>query len=249
MSTKMKHRFPQNKKAASAAGDDRNLVLVDDDFQDADFEDRVWLFWQRHGKKTVAAATALFLAIIGAIVYVEVGEMRISGLQAEYATLQTPEQKLAFADANKKDPIAGTAYYSAAQALVEEGKFAEAAAAYENAARVLSQPEFLAMSDRAKIAQAACLARINTPEATAQSQDILKKLAGSPATDSLYRGQAMYELATSALSAGNIADARLWINEMDRSLDAGNVWQERKRALLLIEPKLTLPDVPADQNS
>lgn len=249
MSTKMKHRFPQNKKAGSAIGDDRNLVLVDDDFQDADFEDRVWLFWQRHGKKTVAAATALFLAIIGVIVYVEVREMRVSDLQVEYATLQTPDQKLAFAKANEKDPIAGTAYYAAAQALVEEGKFAEAATAYENAARVFTQPEFLAMSDRAKIAQAACLARINTQEATARSQAILKRLAASPAADPLYRGQAMYELATFALSSGNIAEARLWINEMDRTLDSGNIWQERKRELLLIEPELTLPQIPAVQNS
>ncbi len=27
------------------AGDDRNLVVVDDDFVNADTEDRLWLFW------------------------------------------------------------------------------------------------------------------------------------------------------------------------------------------------------------
>ena len=51
-----------------SAGDDRNLVLVDDDFQDADFEDKVWLFWRRHGKKTVAIAALVFFAIVSSSV-------------------------------------------------------------------------------------------------------------------------------------------------------------------------------------
>lgn len=236
MSNQMNHRFSQKKPA----GDDRNLVLVDDDFQDADFEDRVWLFWQRHGKRTVAAGIALFLAIIAAIVYVQVGKMKIAALQTEYAATENTEQKLAFAKNNETDPIAGTAYFAAASELANDGKYAEAATAFGDAARVFSAPEFRPMRDRALIAQAASLARTGTPENLAGAKEILKKLAGTPDADSLYRGQAMYELAVSAVSENNLEEARLWINEMDRSLEPTNFWQDRKRTLLAVEPQLAM---------
>lgn len=250
MSNQMKNRFSQKKKHASAAGDDRNLVLVDDDFQDADFEDRVWLFWQRHGKQTVALATTVFLAIIAAIVYVQVGKMKVAALQEEFATLNTPAEMLTFASENESDPIAGTAYFSAAGELAETGKFAEAAEAFANAARIFGdKPEFSAMRARAIIAQAASLAQTQAPEADTQAEDLLKALAGTPSADALYRGQAMYELAVLALADGNLPEARTWLNEMDRSLSPTNFWQERKRALMQIEPQLAQPDAATDSNS
>lgn len=243
MANQMDHRFPQKKKTGAAAGDDRNLVLVDDDFQDADFEDRVWLFWQRHGKQTIAAAAAVFLAIIGVIVYVEVSKMRLAALQAEYSAAETVEQKLAFARANESDPLAGTAYFAAGGELAAAEKFAEAADAFADAARVFSgEKDFSAMRDRALVSQAASLARAGTPGAPEAADALLKKLAGTPDADPLYRGQAMYELASNALARGNADEARLWINEMDRSLDPMNFWQVRKRGLIAIEPKLLRPE-------
>ncbi|MBQ8445534.1 MAG: hypothetical protein IJX22_04010 [Opitutales bacterium] len=239
MSNQIKNRFSQKK----TAGDDRNLVLVDEDFQDADFEDRVWLFWQRHGKRTIAVGVTLFLAIIAAIVYVQVGKMRIAALQAEYAATETPEQKLAFAKANESEPIAGTAYFAVGTEFANDGKYAEASDAFANAARVFAgKEEFNAMQNRAVIASAAALARTGTPENLASAKESLKTLAGTPAADPLYRGQAMYELAVSAVAAGNLDEARLWINEMDRSLEPTNFWQARKRTLIAIEPKLATPN-------
>lgn len=251
MAKQMNERFPQKKKPS---GDDRNLVLVDEDFQDADFEDRVWLFWQRHGKKTIAAGVALFVAIIAAIVYVEVGKMRIAGLESEFAAAGTLEQKLDFAKANESDPVAGTAYFAVGGEYARAGKNAEAAEAFGNAARVFSAIEgYESMRDRATVSRAAALARAGTPEALNSAKEILKTLAGTPGADALYRGQAMYELASLALAAGTLDEARQWINEMDRSLDPANFWQTRKRLLISIEPRLAqipepAPEAPA-QNS
>lgn len=238
MSNQMKNRISHKK----TAGDDRNLVLVDDDFQDADFEDRVWLFWQRHGKRTIAGGIALFLAIIAVIVYVQTEKMRVAALQAEYAATETVEQKLAFAKANESDPIAGTAYFAVGSEFAESGKYAEAASAFGNAARVLSgKEEFNAMQNRAVIASAAALARTGTPEDLSLAKESLKKLASLSSADPIYRGQAMYELAVAAVTAGDLDEARLWINEMDRALDPTNFWQARKRTLIAIEPALALP--------
>lgn len=257
MAKRSKQRFPQQKKAgagaAKAAGDDRNLVLVDEDFQDADFEDRVWLFWQRHGRKTIAGAVALFLAIIAVIVVIEVKKMQLAALQAAYTAATTSEQKLAFAAENADEPLAGTAYFVVGAEFAEAGKYAESAEVFAKAAAVFGALDgFADMRDRALVAQAAATAQAGTPESLAEAQEILKKIAQSPASDALYRGQAMYELATIALSAGDIETARLWLNEMDRALDAANVWQERKRTLILLEPALAAApaeDVPAMADS
>ncbi len=239
---KKNRRNPEKKP--HSAGDDRNLVLVDEDFQDADFEDRVWLYWQRHGKKTVAIAVLVFLAIIGTIVYVEVGKMRLAALQNEFANAQTTEQKLAFAAANTSDTIAGTAYFAAGNELFSAEKYSEAAEAYGNAARVFSREEKTAsMGARAQIAQASALARAK--DGLAPALALLKTLAGTPSADPLYRGQAMYALAAEALSAGNLAEARLWLNEIERALPPQNVWRPQAQVLIEIEPKLASDVVAA----
>lgn len=247
MTFRSKQRFPLRKKTGSAAtkaaGDDRNLVLVDEDFQDADFEDHVWLFWQRHGRQTIAVATLVFVAIIAAIVFVEVKKMRLSSLQIDFSAAETIEQKLAFAAANESRPLAGAAYFAVGTEYSEAEKFAEAADAFGKAAAVFDDfDDFAAMRDRALVAQAASTARTGTPDSLAAAQELLKKIAASPNSDPLYRGQAMYELATIALSADDFATARLWLNEMDRSLEPANFWQERKRSLLILEPALALPE-------
>ncbi len=245
MSKQMNRRFSHGKEKGAARGDDRNLVLVDEDFQDADFEDRVWLYWQRHGRKTIAGAAALFVAIIAAIVWVESGKMRTASLQAEYATAETPEAKLAFARANEGHPIAGTAYFAAGREFSEAGKYAEAADAFGNAGRVFAALEdFPAMRDRAAVSEAAVRARAGTEGAKESAFALLKKLAGTPGADPLCRGQAMYELAAAALAAGNLAEARLWLDEMDRSLDPSNFWQMRKSALISVEPRLAFAEEP-----
>ena len=55
-------------KKRPPSDDDRNLVVVDEDFANADAEDRLWLFWERNKNLIVRGTTAVVLAIIGAIV-------------------------------------------------------------------------------------------------------------------------------------------------------------------------------------
>lgn len=243
------HHFSRGKKTSAPAGDDRNLVLVDDDFQDADFEDRVWLFWQRHGVKTVVSAVAVFVAIIAFIVWREVEKNSVESIQAEYSAATTPEAKLAFAENNADEPLAGAAYFAVGGEFAEAGKYAEAASAFEGAARVFGALDgFSAMRDRAIIAQASALSHAETPESVAAANALLKKIAAAPAAEPLYRGQAMYELAASALVAGDLATARLWIDEMDRSLAPTNYWRSRKNLLISFEPNLAAPQAaPAVQ--
>ncbi len=51
------------------AGDDRNLVVVDEDFVNADAEDRLWLFWERNKGVIVKATTAVVVGILGYLAF------------------------------------------------------------------------------------------------------------------------------------------------------------------------------------
>lgn len=236
----------EKRNLKNIAGDDRNLVLVDDDFQDADFEDKVWLFWRRHGKKTIAIAVLVFLSVLSVIIYTQAKKMHVVALQNEYTTLKTADERRAFAQENLADPIAGTVFYQLGNELFRAGKFVEAAADYRTAASVYEgfrNPDFTMPRDRAKFAEAVALEKAGQSEA---SQALLTALAGTLESDETIRGQAMYNLAVSALSRGDLDTARNWLNEMDRALSAQNMWHAEKANLLRMEPKLAaLPELSA----
>lgn len=235
----------EKQKFKGAAGDDRNLVLVDDDFQDADFEDKVWLFWRRHGKKTIAVAALVFFVALAAIVYTQTKKMHVIALQSDYAALKTDDERRAFAKENITDPMAGTIFYALANTLFGEGKFAEAAADYNTAAAVfsgLTGAEYVLPRDRAKFAEAVSLRKLGKEdEATA----LLTTLAGTLETDETVRGQAMYNLAVNALAKNDLDTARNWLDEMDRALSAQNMWHAQKQNLLRMDPRLlAVPETP-----
>lgn len=225
-------------KFKDSAGDDRNLVLVDDDFQDADFEDKVWLFWRRHGKKTIAIAALIFLAGLVAIIYTQAKKMHVVSLQNEYATLKTDDERRDFARGNAADPMAGTVYFTLGNKLFREGKYAEAAADYKAAADVFSAlagTEYAMPRDRAKLAEAALLQKLGKAD---EAVALLSALAGTLETDETIRGQAMYNLAVNALAKNDLDTARAWLNEMDRALSPQNMWHVQKQSLLRMEPRL-----------
>lgn len=228
----------RNEKHNGSAGDDRNLVLVDDDFQDADFEDKVWLFWRRHGKKTVAVAALIFFAALAAIIYTQSKKIHVLSLQSDYAELTTDDERRAFARENISDPMAGTILYTLGNTLFREGKFAEAAADYNAAASVFASQkdaEYALPRDRAKLAEAVSLQKAGKP---AEASAMLTTLAGTLETDETVRGQAMYNLAVAALAENNLDTARNWIDEMDRALSAQNMWHAQKQNLLRMDPRL-----------
>lgn len=228
----------EKQKFKGAAGDDRNLVLVDDDFQDADFEDKVWLFWRRHGKKTVAVAALIFFAALAAIIYTQGKKIHVQSLQNDYALLKTDDERRAFARENTADPMAGTVFYMLGNTLFREGKFADAAADYHEAASVfsnLSGTEYALPRDRARLAEAASLQKSGKQD---EAVALLTALAGTLETDETIRGQAMYNLAVIALAKNDLETARNWLNEMDRALAPQNMWHAQKQNLLRIDPRL-----------
>ncbi|MDR2844637.1 MAG: hypothetical protein LBV28_00930, partial [Puniceicoccales bacterium] len=120
-----------DKKQDPRKGDDRNLVLVDQDFGQPDLEDRIWLFWIRNKVPILSTATLAILGTLGVIAWFALADYKLESLQAEYqSTADTPEAKLAFARANAGVPLAGIAALDAADRYYSDKKYTEATAAY-----------------------------------------------------------------------------------------------------------------------
>ena len=55
---------PATPSAPKSAGDDRNLVAVDEHYVALTFEDRLRIFWQKNGKSVIALVVIVLLAIL-----------------------------------------------------------------------------------------------------------------------------------------------------------------------------------------
>jgi hypothetical protein len=124
-------------KKKPPGGDDRNLVIVDDDFKNADAEDRLWLFWERNKTVLVRGTTAVVLAVLGLLLYEFVWKAgRREALHQDYnACLDEPARR-AFAAKHAGEALAVVAMTEVADDLKAAAKLAEAAKAFDEAARL-----------------------------------------------------------------------------------------------------------------
>ncbi len=79
------------------AGDDRNLVVVDEDFVNADAEDRLWLFWERNQGVIVKATVAVVVGILGYLAIFFWNEAQREALGEEFTACQDEAARRAFA--------------------------------------------------------------------------------------------------------------------------------------------------------
>ena len=222
-------------------GDDRNLVLVDQDFGQPDLEDRMWLFWVRNRSAIVGGAVLVIVAILGYIVWHAVGTYSLGAMQATYQeTGAKPEAKLEFAKQYEGHALAGVAALEAADSFYKDKHFEKAAAAYVFAQKNFSPkvPVQSASMARALVGEAFALQASGKQEAGAA---ILQRLADDNRFPMADRGQAMYNLVLLALEKQSLEEARQWLDTMDKVLPANNPWQQKKLMLIMQEPRLLKP--------
>jgi hypothetical protein len=219
--------------------DDRNLVVVDEDFANADAEDRLWLFWERNKNLIVRGTTVVVLAIIGAIGYHFWQEAKREELGQAFVACQDEAARRAFAAAHPGEPLAAVALLEVADELRRANKLAEAAKAYEAAGKsvVGDSKAVKAIATRARLYGA--LTRQELGQADAEA-GIVAVAEDNTAPDTL-RGYAMYVLANLALTKGDSAAAAKWVNLMDKRLKPNHVWASDKSWLVRSEPSLLTP--------
>lgn len=234
-------------KKKPPGGDDRNLVIVDDDFKNADAEDRLWLFWERNKSLIVQGTTAVVVAVLGLLMYEFVWKAgRREALQQDYLACLDEPARRAFAAKHAGQPLAAVAMAEVADELKSAAKFAEAAKAFDEAARLAGlageAPVVKTLGARSRLE--AALARIDGGDATGEAA--LITFAKDQTTPETWRGYAMLTLANLAVTKGDLPGATKWLNQMDKELRKDHVWREYKDSLIRSEPGLLNPvAVPA----
>jgi hypothetical protein len=227
------------------AGDDRNLVVVDEDFVNADAEDRLWLFWERNQGVIVKATVGIVTGILAFLAYFFWNESRREALGAEFTACQDEAARRAFAGRHPGEALAVVALTDVADDLKKAGKFADAAKAYDEANRLAGlagkAPAIAALGTRARLYAGLC--RLEAGEAGADKA--VAAVADDANAPETLRGFAMLTLANLAVAKGDSAEAAKWLNAMDKKLRAGHVWKADKESLVQSEPSLIAPAAPA----
>ena len=224
----------------SPKGDDRNLVVVDEDFANADAEDRLWLLWERHRERIVGTFAAVVLGLIAWFAYSAWSEARREGIREAFAAAGEDESALrAFAAGNPGHPLATAALLQLADRRHREGK--GTVAAYDDAAANDPGANRAAQSLRWRARLYAGLLALDQGAPDAASR--LAAVAEATEAPEALRGPAFLALARASLAGKDAAGARAWLDKMDRLLGPSHPWREDQRRLIATEPALR-PSAP-----
>lgn len=207
--------------ASAAAGDDRNLVSIEDAMTDVEFSDRIWLLWERKKHLFIAAGLIVVLVVVG---YFAVHYMKThahNSMQEAYAQAQgKPAELAAFAAEYANVPLGGAAFLQLADEAYQSGDFTKAAELYGNAQSGLSQTALLG---RALLGQGIALARDGKTE---EARKQLGSLVENTGVLGALRGQAAFDLIVLETSAGQKDAAQAWLKRVVEIPGAG-IWAEQ----------------------
>ncbi|HTO04758.1 MAG TPA: tetratricopeptide repeat protein [Opitutus sp.] len=215
---------PANPSAPTPAGDDRNLVAVDENYIALSFEDRLRLFWQKHSKLVTTVLVVVLVVIAGREAWEYLAARKEKEIGAAYAASSTPAQLKSFVAANPQHSLAGVAHLRMADEAYAAGQYADAIPAYQQAATVLKTGP---LASRARLG--AAMAVLQTGRA-AEAQTALKTFAANETEIETYRAEAYYHLTSLAASDNNSADVKTYSDQLMK-LDPSSPWTQRALAL------------------
>lgn len=215
---------PANPSAPTPAGDDRNLVAVDENYIAPSFEDRLRLFWEKNSKMITGALVVVLLVIAGKEAWEYLAAKKERDIGSAYAAASTPAQLKSFIAANPEHSLAGIAHLRMADESYAAAQFADAITAYDQASAILKTGP---LASRARLGSA--MATLQSGRA-AEAQTALKAFAASESEIETYRAEAYYHLASLAAGDRNSADVKTYSDQLMK-LDPSSPWTQRALAL------------------
>lgn len=213
----------ENAKGAvsATAGDDRNLVSIDDAMTDVEFSDRIWLLWERKKGHFITAGLIIVLVVAGYFAVDYIRAHAHNSMQEAYAQAQgEPAELAAFAAEHPKTALGGVAFLQLADEAYESGAFAKAAELYGQAQTGLSQTALLG---RTLLGRGIALARDGQTE---EARKQLGSLVENTAVLGALRGQAAFDLIVLETNAGQKAAAEAWLKRV-REIPGAGIWAEQ----------------------
>ncbi len=201
-------------EAAVSSADERKTIILDEDLEGVEFEDRMWLYWKRN-KSFVLASLAMAFAIVICVQSFKIYKTNArKELAAEYAAATTPEQLAKFAADNSGKTLAGVALLQNADSLYADGKFADAQKIYENSQKTLRGT---ILEGRALLGAAASICAQDTEKGI----DALKRVFENASIDTTYKAQAGYLLGLAYRQANKFAEAKTVLKKVSEDASSG----------------------------
>lgn len=230
----------QKTKSSSLAGDDRNLVQVDETYAAASFEDKARLFWSKYSRIIWALIVIAALLIISRWVMATLAAHHDEKVQDAYQTATTDETRRQFASANSRHILGAIASLEVADAAYSKTDYKAALTAYTDAADHLANTPF---ADRARLG--AAMSQILDGQ-TEAGQKSLRQLSDDINLAAPIRAEATYHLAVLLRDAGKTEDAGK-LAEQIFSIAPSSIWAQR--AMMLKAQLPAAPVAPADTTS
>jgi hypothetical protein len=230
--------------SSSVAGDDRNLVVVDENYLAPSFEDRVRIFWERHGRTVITALVLVVIFFASKSLFGVYAAHRENAVRAAYAEAGDDIAALrSFATAHPSAALAGVAWARVADDAYKSGAFIAAAEAYGIAAPLLKADPIGA---RVRMGQAISLLQANDTGAVAVAA--LEVLANDTAFPAPLRAEAAYHLGVISNEAGRAAETSRWLS-LAVSVDTSGLWAQRASRLIERLPPAVSPAAAKDASA
>ncbi len=181
--------------------DERKTVILDEQLDGVEFDDKVWLYWTRNKKSIITSIVLAFAIVIGVQSW-KMYKVSAENAQAKaFTEAATMQQRAEFAKEYAGSSLAGVALLENADALYSEGKFAEAKKAYAEAKSGLSAT---VLFGRAVIGEAVSAYSLDK----SKGLEALKVAYNDVKISGVYKAQAGYLLAIALKDAGKNDDAK-----------------------------------------
>lgn len=221
----------QHKVPTNAQGDDRNLVSIDDAFESAEFEDKVWLFWNRNKYPIIFGAVAALVGVVAVQGYRMIQEKNLLRMQDAYVMADQEGDLESFGQQYASTSLGALALLESADQQYAEGDFAAAANLYREAVAPLKDTP---LSQRARLGLG--VAQLKAGQ-VAEAVNTLKALSNDSAAIGTVRGEAAYNIALHAVGEKDFSTAQEWLDSLAKIPNAG-FWIERARLLADAVPEL-----------
>lgn len=210
---------------AVPVADERKTVILDEQLDGVEFDDKVWLYWTRNKKSIITSIVLAFAIVIG------VQSWKLYKASAETARAQafsqatTLQQRADFAKEYAGTSLAGVALLQNADTFYSEGKYADAKKAYADAKSGLKTT---ILYGRAIVGEAMSAYALDK----AKGLELLKNAYNDVSVSGVYKAQAGYLLATALKDSGKDAEAKKIFEAVASNAGAGYFSQMASSALM-----------------
>ena len=205
--------------------DERKTVILDEELDGVEFDDKVWLYWTRNKKSIITSVVMAFAIIIGVQSYKLYKTSSENALAQAYSAATTEAELADFAKANAGTTLAGVALLQNADSLYANGKYAEAEKLYAQAKADLKST---ILFGRAMLGEAVCAYSLDKNKGI----ELFKIAYNTSTMNPVFKAQAGYMLGLSLKDQGKIDEARAILTSVANDAQGGYFAQLANSSLM-----------------